>query len=95
MNGRLREEKEGRWSYCVHIEVICKWRFTRLPNLRDLGGTVGERKEQQVVIRIVVTTRNKLIVKVSTDIINHQYIHMLDIWELEEGERKKKGGQES
>lgn len=40
---------------------------------------------------VVVTTRNKLIVEVKTDIINHLYMQTLDIWELKErGEVRKR-----
>lgn len=37
-------------------------------------GTVGQQKEQQVTIKIVVITRNRLIVEARMDIMNHTYI---------------------
>lgn len=46
------------------------------------SGIVGERKEQQVQIEIAITTRNRIIKKARSDIINHTYIQALDVWEL-------------
>lgn len=53
-------------------------------------GMIGERKQQQVVIEILVTPQNRIIVEARTDIINHSYIQALNIWELEERRGKKK-----
>lgn len=39
---------------------------------------------------MLVTMRNRLIVEVGTDIIDHPYIQAVDICELEERRRKKK-----
>lgn len=44
-----------------------------------------------MTIEIVGTMRNRIIVEAKTDIINHPYIKVLNVWELEErGGRKKR-----
>lgn len=40
---------------------------------------VEERKKQQVTIGIAVTRRNRVIVEVRTDIINHPYIQAQNV----------------
>lgn len=52
-------------------------------------GTVGKRKEQTVAIGKVVSTRGRLIVEARTNIIDHSYIMVLDLWELEKPGGKK------
>lgn len=55
-------------------------------------GTVGKRKEQLVEIEIAVTTRNRIIVEVGAVVMNHPYIQVLDVWELEKRKKRKTGG---
>lgn len=43
-----------------------------------------------MAIGIVVTTRNRIIVEARMNIINHPYIKVLDVWELEKRVGKKK-----
>lgn len=53
-------------------------------------GNSRRTEETTCKIGVAVTTRNRIILKVRTDIINHLYIRTLDIWKLEgRGGRKK------
>lgn len=51
---------------------------------------IGEQKEEQVMIRIAVTTRYRVIVEARIDIINHPYIQELNVWKLEERPGRKR-----
>lgn len=44
---------------------------------------------QRVAKRVAITTRNRLIVKARTDIINYVYIQRQDVWELVKREEAK------
>lgn len=50
----------------------------------------GEQKDQRMTIGVVITTRKRLIVETRMNIINHSYIQVLDVWELEKGGETKK-----
>lgn len=52
--------------------------------------TTRKHKEQQVTIEVVVHTMEKLMMKAWINIINHSYIMVLDLWELEKASGKKK-----